>query len=180
MKGRVYPVNNHRISVTLRQSVLEARYFADLGKSAEEIVRYLEEDGLNSSIYLAVNTLEYLKRSGRVTPAGAAIGTVLNIKPVLQIQGGKLDAYRKVRGMHAAMHEIIEALKLDRETRFADQKVAIRAAYSGDPEIGETWRNELQAAFPDLLIEKAPLSVSIACHTGDGALGVGITQDIWQ
>lgn len=179
-EGRVYPVNNHRISVTLRQSVLEARYFADLGKSAEEIVRYLEEDGLNSSIYLSVNTLEYLKRSGRVTPAGAAIGTVLNIKPVLQIQGGKLDAYRKVRGMHAAMHEIIEALKLDRETRFADQKVAIRAAYSGDPEIGETWRNELQAAFPDLLIEKDPLSVSIACHTGDGALGVGITQDIWQ
>ena len=78
------------------------------------------------------------------------------------------------------MHEIIEALKLDRETRFADQKVAIRAAYSGDPEIGETWRNELQAAFPDLLIEKDPLSVSIACHTGDGALGVGIMQDIWQ
>ena len=79
--------------------------------------------------------------------------------------------------MHAAMHEIIEALKLDRETRFADQEVAIRAAYSGDPKIGETWRNELQAAFPDLLIEKDPLSVSITCHTGDGALGVGIMQD---
>ena len=179
-KGRVYPVNNRRISVTLRQSVLEARYFADLGKSAEEIVRYLEKDGLNSSIYLAVNTLEYLKRSGRVTPAGAAIGTVLNIKPVLQIQGGKLDAFRKVRGMHAAMHEIIEALKLDRETRFADQKVTIRAAYSGNPENGEAWRNELQAAFPDLLIGKDPLPLSIACHTGDGALGVGIMRDIWQ
>ena len=95
-QGRVYPVNNRRISVTLQQSVLEARFYADQGMTAEEIVRFLERDGLNASIYLAVNTLEYLKRSGRITPAGAAIGTMLNMKPVLQIQGGKLDAYRKV------------------------------------------------------------------------------------
>ena len=86
-------VDNHRISVTLRQSVLEARYMVCQGKTVPEIVAYLEKDGLESSIYVAVNTLEYLKKSGRVTVAGAAIGTILNIKPVLQIQGGKLDAY---------------------------------------------------------------------------------------
>lgn len=178
--GRVYPVDNHRISVTLRQSVLEAKYYADLGMKADEIVQELEEDGLNASIYLAVNTLEHLKRSGRVTPAGAAIGTVLNIKPVLQIQGQKLDAYRKVRGMKAAMNEMIHALKYERETKFDGQKIAIRAAYSGDEKLGEAWRIELQSAFPDLLIEKDALSVSVSCHTGEGALGVGIMRDIWK
>lgn len=177
--GRVHVVDNHRISVTLRQSVLEARHMADIGRSAGEIVRYLEEDGLESGIYIAVNTLEYLKRSGRVTAAGAAIGAVLSIKPVLQIQGGKLDAYRKVRGMKAAMSAIIEALEHDRAVRFAGRKMVIRAAYSGDAEQGELWRTELQRAFPDLRIEKDPLSVSIACHTGDGALGVGIMGDMW-
>ena len=178
--GRVYPVDNHRISVTLRQSVLEAKYYADLGMRTEEIVQELEKDGLNASIYLAVNTLEYLKRSGRVTPAGAAVGTVLNIKPVLQIQGQRLDAYRKVRGMKAAMSEMIHALKYDRTAKFNGQKIAIRAAYSGDEKLGEAWRAELQTAFPDLLIEKDALSVSISCHTGEGALGVGIMRDIWQ
>jgi DegV family protein with EDD domain len=178
--GRVYPVDNHRISVTLRQSVLEAKYYADLGMRTEEIVQELEKDGLNASIYLAVNTLEYLKRGGRVTPAGAAVGTVLNIKPVLQIQGQRLDAYRKVRGMKAAMSEMIHALKYDRTAKFNGQKIAIRAAYSGDEKLGEAWRAELQTAFPDLLIEKDALSVSISCHTGEGALGVGIMRDIWQ
>ena len=138
--GRVFPVDNHRISVTLRQSVLEAKYYADLGMRTEEIVQELEKDGLNASIYLAVNTLEYLKRSGRVTPAGAAVGTVLNIKPVLQIQGQRLDAYRKVRGMKAAMSEMIHALKYDRTAKFNGQKIAIRAAYSGDEKLGEAWR----------------------------------------
>ena len=179
-QGRVYPVNNRRISVTLQQSVLEARFYADQGMTAEEIVRFLERDGLNASIYLAVNTLEYLKRSGRITPAGAAIGTMLNMKPVLQIQGGKLDAYRKVRGMRAAMNGMIAALKHDRDSRFPGQRVTIRAAYSGDEKLGEVWRQELQAAFPDLLIEKDSLSLSIACHTGDGALGVGLIRDIWH
>ena len=164
--GRVYPVDNHRISVTLRQSVLEAKYYADLGMRTEEIVQELEKDGLNASIYLAVNTLEYLKR--------------LNIKPVLQIQGQRLDAYRKVRGMKAAMSEMIHALKYDRTAKFNGQKIAIRAAYSGDEKLGEAWRAELQTAFPDLLIEKDALSVSISCHTGEGALGVGIMRDIWQ
>lgn len=177
--GRVHVVDNHRISVTLRQSVLEAKYLADQGKSADEIVQYLEQDGLESSIYIAVNTLEYLKQSGRVTAAGAAIGTILNIKPVLQIQGGKLDAYKKARGMKGAMQAIIEGLEQDRNVRFAGQKMMIRAAYSGDPENGELWRAELQKAFPGFHIEKDPLPISVACHTGDGALGVGMMRDIF-
>ena len=177
--GRVHVVDNHRISVTLRQSAMEAKYLADIGRSAEEIVRYLEQDGPESAIYIAVNTLELLKKSGRVTAAGAAIGTVLQIKPVLQIQGGKLDAYRKTRGMKAAMAAIIDGLAHDRAVRFAGKPVIIRAAYTGDEELGEQWRLTLQRAFPDLVIEKDPLPLSIACHTGEGALGVGIMRDMW-
>ncbi|MGN0599792.1 MAG: DegV family protein [Oscillospiraceae bacterium] len=176
--GSVHVVDNHRISVTLRQSVLEAKQMASQEKSAREIVEYLERDSLESDIYVAVNTLEYLKKSGRVTPAGAAISTILNIKPILQIQGGKLDAYKKVRGMRQAMQTMIDALKQDLITRFAEQKMTIRAAYSGDAKVGAAWQKELQNAFPEMTIGLDPLPISIACHTGDGALGVGIMKDI--
>ena len=171
---RIHSVNNRRISITLRKSVLDAKRLADCGWSAAEIVHALEQDGLNASIYIAVNTLELLIKSGRVTPAGAAIGTVLQIKPVLQIQGGKLDAYRKVRGMKSAMRVIVEALEADHNGRFAGQPVMIRGAYAGNTELGEMWTDVLRESFPDLAIESDPLSVSIACHTGEGALGVGI------
>ncbi len=178
--GRVHVVDNHRISATLRQSLLEARYLADHGRNAEEIVHYLEQDAFDASIYIAVNTLKYLKQSGRVTSAGAAVGTVLQIKPVLQIQGGKLDAYKKVRGMKAAAAAIIEGLRQDREERFRGQPVTIRAAYTGDEELGEQWRRTLQKAFPDLLVGKDPLSLSIACHIGEGAVGGAIMRDMWS
>lgn len=177
--GRVHVVDNHRISVTLRQSVLEARYMVCQGKTVPEIVAYLEKDGLESSIYVAVNTLEYLKKSGRVTAAGAAIGTILNIKPVLQIQGGKLDAYKKVRGMRSAMQAMIDGLKQDQLGRFAEQKLTVRAAYSGDAEAGAAWQAELQKAFPEYDVGLDPLPISISCHTGDGALGVGMMKDIF-
>lgn len=176
--GSVHVVDNHRISVTLRQSVLEAKYLADQGKTAQEIVAYLEQDGLEASIYVAVNTLEYLKKSGRVTAAGAAVGTILNIKPVLQIQGGKLDAYKRARGMHQAMQMMIDGLKYDQAHRFAGKKMAIRAAYSGDAEAGAIWQAELQTAFPGMSIGLDPLPISISCHTGDGALGVGMMKEI--
>lgn len=111
--GKVHVIDNHRISVTLRQSALEAKYMVRQGKSTEEIVKYLEADGMNASIYVSVNTLKYLKQSGRVTAAGAAVGTVLNIKPVLQIQGGKLDAYRG-RSAWSRDHEgHFDRLKID-------------------------------------------------------------------
>ena len=177
-EGSVHVVDNHRISITLRQSVLEAKHLADQGKTAQQIVAYLEKDGLESSIYVAVNTLEYLKKSGRLTAAGAAIGTIMNIKPVLQIQGGKLDAYRKARGMRSAMQTMIDGLKHDQEGRFAGQKLTIRAAYSGDAKAGVAWQAELQKAFPEMTIELDLLPISICCHTGDGALGVGIMKDI--
>ena len=176
--GSVHVVDNHRISVTLRQSVLEAKYLADQGKTAQEIVAYLEQDGLEASIYVAVNTLEYLKKSGRVTAAGAAVGTILNIKPVLQIQGGKLDAYKRARGMHQAMQMMIDGLKYDQAHRFAGKKMVIRAAYSGDAEAGAIWQAELQAAFPGMSIGLDSLPISISCHTGDGALGVGMMKEI--
>ena len=176
--GCVHVVDNHRISVTLRQSVLEAQYLACRGRTAQEIVTYLEQDGLESSIYVAVNTLEYLKKSGRVTAAGAAVGTILNIKPVLQIQGGKLDAYKRARGMHQAMQMMIDGLKYDQAHRFAGKKMVIRAAYSGDAEAGAIWQAELQTAFPGMSIGLDPLPISISCHTGDGALGVGMMKEI--
>ena len=177
--GSVHVVDNHRISVTLRQSVLEAKHLASQGKTAQEIAAYLEQDGLEASIYVAVNTLEYLKKSCRVTAAGAAVGTILNIKPVLQIQGGKLDAYKRARGMHQAMQMMIDGLKYDQAHHFAGKKMVIRAAYSGDAETGAIWQAEKQTAFPGMSIGLDPLPISISCHTGDGALGAGIMQDIF-
>ena len=162
--GRVLVVDNHRISVTMRQSVLEALQMTKDGKTGTEIKEYLEKDGLESSIYIAVNTLEYMKKGGRVTAAGAAIGSVLNIKPVLQIQGGKLDAYKKVRGMKAAIKAIIDGLKQDEAVRFKDQKLLIRAAYSGDDSVGEMWQAELQKAFPEYTIEKDQTGFTICRH----------------
>ncbi len=176
--GRVQVVDNHRVSVTMRQSVLEAKHFADAGQSAQEIAAYLEKDGLESSIYIAVDTLKYLKKGGRVTPAGAALGSVLNIKPVLQIQGGKLDAYKKVRGMKAAMAAIIEAIRQDISERFSGQRLRLWCAYSGTEEWGEAWRQELCRAFPGYTVEKNALPLSIACHIGENSVAAALTKDI--
>lgn len=176
--GRVAVADNRRISVVQYQAVLEARHLAEGGMSARQIVEYLEKDSLNVSVYVAVNTLELLKKSGRVTAAGAAIASVLNIKPVLQIQGGKLDAFKKGRGMKQAMQLMIDRLKEDQAERFTDTKIAVRAAFAGDREAGEAWQKELQEAFPNVAVSLDPLPLSICCHTGAGALGVGIMKDI--
>lgn len=174
--GKVVVVDNKRISVIMKQAVLEAKYLADKGMSANEIKEYLEKDALNASIYVAVDTLEYLKKSGRVTPAAAAIGGVLNIKPVLQIQGGKLDAYKKVRGMNQALKAMFEGIRADMETRFAGKDIVIRAAYSGSDEIKNMWDVAIKEEFPDREIEIDPLPISICCHTGEGAMGIGIME----
>ena len=118
--GKVQVADNHRISVTQKESVMHAKKLADAGKSAKEIKEVLEAEAYNSSIYIAVDTLEFLKKGGRVTAAGAALGSVLNIKPILTIQGGKLDAFAKTRGMKKCKQKMVEALKNDRETRFKD------------------------------------------------------------
>ena len=174
--GKVQVVDNKRISVIMKQAVLEAKYMADQGMSGAEIKEYLEKDGLNSAVYVAVDTLEYLKKSGRVTPAAAAIGSVLNIKPVLQIQGGKLDAYKKVRGMKQATKAMFEGIRAEMETRFAGKEIVIRAAYSGDDAVRDSWASAIKEEFPNMEIVMDKLPISICCHTGEGAMGIGITE----
>lgn len=177
--GRVLVVDDHRIAVTLAQSIRNAKVLLDMGKTAEEVRDILEGEKSASSIYIAVNTLEYLKKSGRVTAAGAAMASILHIKPVLQIQGGKLDAYKKVRGMLQAKKTLIEALRQDLSTRFAGMKMAVFSGYSGsDPALGEAWQREVQAAFPNYVVGLISLPLSICCHTGEGALGVACAK-IW-
>ena len=170
--GRVFVVDNRRISVTLRESVRGAQRLLAEGKSAEEVRRILEERGGESSIYIAVNTLEYLKKGGRVTAAGAAMGTLLNLKPVLQIQGGKLDAFKKCRGMAAACDAMLQAMEKDLRERFPGREMRLFAAYSGDRAAGESWLGQVRAVFPEREVELAALPLSICCHIGSGALAI--------
>ena len=174
--GRVEVVDNQRISVTQRQSVLDAIKMASQGLSAKEIKDALVENKMNSSIYITVETLKYLKKGGRITPVAAAIGTLLNIKPVLQIQGEKLDAYSKVRGKKAARGVMIKAMKKDLEKRFSEAvkngKLKMGLAFSGNPEEAEDWKKECEAAFPNFEFSLAPLSLSVSCHIGHGALAI--------
>ncbi len=175
---RVQVADNHRISVTLRQSVLDARYLAGQGLSAKEIRRQLETDGLDASIYIAVNTLEYLKKGGRVTPAGAAIGAILNIKPILTIQGEKLDAFAKVRGMKKCWERILQAVKTDRQERFGkvpDEELLIGATGTfRTAQDAASWHTLVKEQFPTIEVFYDPLSLSIGCHVGPDATGIGI------
>ncbi len=174
--GRVQVVNNQRISVTQRQSVLDAIELAKRGKSAVEIKEILEAVKFESSIYITLETLKYLKKGGRITPAAAAIGTILNLKPVLTIQGEKLDAYAKCRGKKSARKMMIDAIRKDLETRFAKDwaagRVHMSIAYSGNPEEAQDWKQELSEAFPGVEFHMSPLSLSVACHIGQGSLAV--------
>lgn len=171
--GRVFVVDNKRISISQRTSVYDGMALAKQGMSAEQIAKTLEEQSYDNSIYLAVNTLELLKKSGRVTKAGAALATVLNLKPVLQIQGGKLDAFAKVRGMANAENTMLEAAKKDLETRFKGQKVRIDAAYSGDEAPALEWLEKMRGYFVDNSIELHRLPISICCHVGAGVKALG-------
>jgi len=170
-------VDNRRISVPLKQSVLEAVRLRDAGRSAREIAERLQEKALESHIYISVEDLSYLKKSGRITPAVAAMGSVLNIKPVMQILGGKLDMYRKVRGMKQARQVMLDALRADLDGEFAGRKVIIAAAYSGSREEGEAWAKVVQETFPDYPFMADPLPLSIGCHVGPGALGAAVLTD---
>ena len=178
--GKIQVVNNQRISVTQKRSVLDAIELAKAGKSAAEIKEILEKDKLQSSIYITLETLKYLKKGGRITPAAAAIGTVLNLKPVLQIQGEKLDAFSKCRGKKQAKKTMIRAVQADLEKRFAKEtqegKMELEAAYTCDIEEAQKWKLELEAAFPGFAVHMSPLSLSIACHIGPGAVAVACTK----
>ena len=177
--GKVQVADNHRISVTQRESVMHAKKLAEAGKSAKEIKEVLEAEAYNSSIYIAVDTLEFLKKGGRVTAAGAALGSVLNIKPILTIQGGKLDAFAKTRGMKKCKQKMVEALKNDRETRFKDaddKHLLVGAAGSNlTEEEAAEWKQMLVEAFPNSYVYYDPLSFSVGCHIGPKGYGMGIS-----
>ena len=180
-EGKVHVVNNQRISVTQRQSVLDARELAAIGKTAAEIKEILEREKLESSIYIMVDTLSYLKKGGRITPAAAALGTLLRLKPVLQIQGEKLDAFAKARIVKQAKSIMIEAMKNDFSNRFLDadgKNMYLEMAYTYDLEAAEAFRAEVQEAFPNNEIVLNPLSLSVSCHIGPGALAVACSKKI--
>ncbi len=176
--GRVFVVDNKRISISQRQSVYDALTLVKQGRSAAEIQKILEDSAYHASIYLAVNTLELLKKSGRVTAAGAAIATVLGLKPVLQIQGEKLDAFAKARGMKKAESIMLDAIGKDLEDRFAGRPVHLVAAYSGDLEPALAWLNTVRDHFGDSSIEMCRLPISICCHVGAGVLALGCIEYI--
>ena len=182
--GKVFVVNNQRISVTQTQSVLDAVELAKKGYDGAQIKKILEEDKFNSSIYIMLDTLFYLKKGGRITPAAAALGTLLKLKPVLQIQGEKLDAFAKARTKSAGKSMMLQAIKNDIENRFggfdesAKERVTLHIAYTKDAEEAELWKQEVMEAFPGFRLKMAPLSLSVACHIGPGALALACTRDL--
>lgn len=178
--GKVQVVNNQRISVTQRQSVLDAKLLADKGWSAVRIKEYLEETKFDSTIYITVDTLKYLKKGGRITPAAAALGTLLRLKPVLQIQGEKLDAFAKCRTLKAAKTTMLEAIARDLKDRFHleehPEDTWIAVAYTGDVDTANEWKEEVQKVFPNNEIVMNPLSLSVSCHIGPGSIAVTCTK----
>lgn len=178
--GRVLVADNQRISVTLRQAVLEAKAMADEGMSAGKIKEELERTALDASIYITVDTLKYLKKGGRITPAAALFGTFLKIKPVLTIQGEKLDAFAKARTMKQARSMMITAMKKDVEERFGGNMgsgVLMAVAHTNSEEAAREFKRELMEVFPgagDIYVDH--LSLSVSCHIGPGALAVACTK----
>ena len=179
--GKVQVVNNQRISVTQRQSVMDAKELAENGKSAAEIKEILEQHKMESSIYIMVDTLSYLKKGGGITPAAAALGTLLRLKPVLQIQGERLDAFAKARTVKQAKSIMIEAMKKDFKERFESEdgsKMHLEMAYTHDLAQAEQFKKEVQEAFPNNEIIMQPLSLSVSCHIGPGAIAIACSKKI--
>jgi DegV family protein with EDD domain len=182
--GRVQVVDNQRISLTMRSSVFDAMRLADKGLSAAEIKKILEADGLNATIYIMVDTLKYLKKGGRITPAAAAIGSILRIKPVLQIQGDKLDSFAIARSVSQAKSIMCEALKHDFTERFGcpedGEGMQLDIAYTGSIKAAEAYMEELKAAFPACASSMVinPLSLSVSCHIGAGSLAVAASKKL--
>lgn len=180
--GKVQVVNNQRISITQHQAVKDALVLGKSGKNAVEIKKVLEAQKFDSSIYISLETLKYLKKGGRITPAAAALGTILNLKPILQIQGEKLDAYAKARGMKAAKKIMLEAIKKDMDTRFKEyvdrKEFALMYAYSGNHDEALQWKQEIEAAFPGIEVTGDPLSLSVACHIGKGSLALACARKV--
>ncbi len=175
-EGKVFVVDNQRISVTQRRSVQQAKELAERGYSAKEIHDILFRDKFQSSIYIMVNTLKYLRAGGRLTPAVAAIGTVLRIKPVLQIQGEKLDSYAKVKTLKQAKTTMLKAIRSDFEKRFSGEQMEIDIAYTYDKAEADKFKEEILQEYPDAKVYMDPLSLSVSCHIGPGALAVALSN----
>lgn len=183
IKGEIYVVNNHRISVTMYQSILDAVALRDRGYSAKEIMEQLNADAYQSSIYIMVDTLKYLVKGGRVTPSAAKLGSLLQIKPVLQIQGGALDTYEKCRGEHKAKRVMIQAMKEDMENRFIELvkkgEMTLWYSYCGvEKDKLEEWVKMIEEAFPDFEVKGRELTISIATHIGPGALAIACAHKL--
>lgn len=180
--GKVQVVNNQRISVTQRQATMDAIRLANEGKPAEVIKTILEEDKFNSSIYIMLDTLYYLKKGGRITPAAAALGTLLKLKPVLQIQGEKLDAFAKARTSSQGKSIMINAVRSDMENRFGGatpENCSLQIAYAKDIEPALEFKAEVEKEFPGFKIEMIdPLSLSVSCHIGPGALALACVKNL--
>lgn len=179
--GRVQVVDNQRISVTMRQSVMDAKAMVEKGMSASEVKDVLMRDKMESSIYIMLDTLYYLKKGGRITPAAAALGTLLKLKPVLQIQGEKLDAFAKARTSKQGKSIMIETIKKDFAERFNNpdgSNMHLEIAYTYDLEAAEEFKKEVQEAFPNNEIIMNPLSLSVSCHIGPGALALACSKKV--
>lgn len=179
-EGKVHVVDNKRISATQKQAVLDALTLANHGFSGKEIKEKLEKDSLEASIYIAVDTMEFLKKGGRVTAAAATLGSIFNIKPILQIQGDKLDAFAKIRGMKKCRRTMIEAVQNDIKNRFNylkenEIKILIAGTLQDEATI-EEWKTQVSEGFPGYEVSYEPLSFSIACHTGPNAFGIGVCK----
>ena len=177
--GKVHVVDNHRISVTQRQSVLDAIELARAGKDGAEIKRRLEETQKDSVIYVTVDTLKYLKKGGRITSTAAALGTLLKIKPVLIILGKKLDAFSKARTMKQAKSIMISAIQKELKERLGDelcQNTHLEIAHTQNEEAALALSGELKELFPKADIYVDHLSLSVACHIGPGALAIAATR----
>lgn len=180
-RGKVYVADNHRISVPQLQSVYDAGALAEEGKTAAEIKEILEKEALDASIYIAVDTLKYLKKGGRITPAAAVFGSMLRIKPVLTIQGGKLDSCARARGMRSAFHTMLGALKKDLDTRLAPLRAqgCLKVGLANtpmEPEKLDAFKAEMHENFPDMDFVYFPLTMSIGTHVGPGGLGIGAVR----
>ncbi len=182
-EGKVFVVDNQRISVTQRQAINDAKAMAEKGMEPQAIVDKLMEYSLEASIYIMVDTLKFLKKGGRITPAAATLGTILKLKPVLQIQGEKLDAFSKARTVNSAKSIMINAIKSDIETRFGGDisKVKIAFAHTKNYEEIENFKRELVESIPgcnaeDMVVN--PLSLSVSCHIGPGAIAVAVMKSL--
>ncbi len=179
--GKVHVVDNHRISVTQKQSVFDALALIKEGKTGAQVKEYLEKTGADSSIYIAVDTMKYLKKGGRVTPAAAMIGTILKLTPVLQIHGERLDKYALTRGLHKAKDTMKSAIQNDLETVYAEYvkngEMLISVAHTNSEAQAVQFAEELKALYPSIEFRFCdPLSLSVSCHIGPGALAVAVTR----